>query len=210
MSALSASLGDVWDFSHTHTQIYMHAGVVVIGPGWHGEVPVTWAPAPGAARWSYLPCYNLTNTLADTCMRTHILTGSEHPHQSQFWAGARCPFSLSHLNRLIRPYLAFLLTLLSHDCCHRKKCAETQRLTPNVAHSIALFLFSIHSANAIFALFLMCFFPPFFLSAHFFLLLSLICLDGWRPASLTALLCGKHDCHAFRAPAQQGYWGIFK
>lgn len=66
--------------------------------------------------------------------------------------------ALSHLNSLVRPYLAFLLALLSHDydpydCPHRKKCAETQRLTANGAHEIAFFPLSLHSSNAIFALF---------------------------------------------------------
>lgn len=170
VSSVSVSWWRLRFFSHTHTDIYAcWGGRHWPWVTWRGSSNLSSSPRCSAlVILAVLQPHTHTNTLADTCMRTHILTGSEHPHQSQFWAGARCPFSLSHLNRLIRPYLAFLLTLLSHDCCHRKKCAETQRLTPNVAHSIALFLFSIHSANAIFALFLMCFFPPFFYQPTFF------------------------------------------
>lgn len=161
-----------FEIFHTHTQIYMHAGVFVIGPGWRKEVPVTWAPGPGAAGHTCRVANSLTH--AHTHTRRHMYAQT---HLDRQWTPASITvlsrsslplLSRSHLNRLIRPYLAFLLALLSHDCCHRKKCAETQRLTPNIAHSIALSLFSIHSANAIFALFVMFFSPFFFYQPTFF------------------------------------------
>ncbi len=85
-------------------------------PGWRKEVSGNVSQGPGAARWSYLASYNLTHTLADghRYVRT-CLDRRQTPTSVRKSATARCPSSLSHVNSLMRPYLAFVLMLLSHS-----------------------------------------------------------------------------------------------
>lgn len=75
-SSLSASLGDIQDFSHTHTHTRM-LGRSSLAPSDVKRFPVTGAAAPGAARWSYLPCYN-SHTQSHIC--THTLGQAANTH----------------------------------------------------------------------------------------------------------------------------------
>lgn len=135
----------------------------VISSGWRKEGPVIGAAAAGVACWSYLPCHNFTRSQARPHAHTHTHTRlGRHQTPTSTGGSDSLPFlSRSHFDtRLWFCGISASVTLREHFLVGGKPI-------------------------------------PVFCSAHhcpvadaFFLLLSLICLEGWRPVRLIGLLCG--------------------